>query len=101
MAYVLIPAFLLTALFIVAVTVATGVAALINSDFCSGVSGSEGPRGTIEDAILTLQEEHRANGQVPSEALNLVYDAVDYYWTVRTSHTARNICLDAAGFGAP
>lgn len=83
-ALVLIPAFVIAAVFVVAVTVATGVGVLINSDFCSGGSDVGGPQGTIEDAILTLQQEQRSQGQVPNEALNLVYDAVDYYWTVRT-----------------
>ena len=79
-AYILVPLFVFAAASIVAVTVATGVAVLINSDFCSGV---DGPQGTIEEAILTIQEQKEWSGATPNEALSLVYDSVDYYWTVR------------------
>ena len=82
--YVLVPLFAITAISIVVVTVAAGVAILVNSDFCSGGSGDvTGPQGTIEDAIFTLQQQRVENGAVENHALNLVYDAVDYYWTVR------------------
>lgn len=79
-AYILVPLFVFAAASIVAVTVATGVAVLINSDFCFGV---DGPQGTIEEAILTIQEQQELSGATPNEALSLVYDSVYYYWTVR------------------
>jgi hypothetical protein len=82
-AYVLVPVFVIAAVSIVVVTVASGLAILINSDFCSGGSEIGGPQGTIEDAIRTLQQQQQNNGEIPNEALNLAYDAVDYYWTVR------------------
>lgn len=83
-AYVLFPVFVIAAVSIVVVTVASGLGLLINSDFCSGGSGDGGgPQGTVEDIIRTLQLQQQMNGEIPNEALNLAYDAVDYYWTVR------------------
>ena len=84
-AYILIPVFVIAAVSIVTVTVAAAIAVLVNSDFCSGGSGVGGPQGTIEEVILTLQEQQQLDGVPPNEALGLVYDAVDYYWTVRKS----------------
>ena len=89
-AYILVPLFVVAAVSIVAVTVAAGVAVLINADFCSG---ADGPQGTIEEAILTLQEQHRLDGVTPNEALGLFYDSVDFYWTVSIHNSAfANLC---------
>ncbi len=77
--YILVPLFVIAAISIVAVTVAAGVAVLVNADFCSG---EYGPQGTIEESILTLQEQHGISGATPNEALGLFYDSVDFYWTV-------------------
>ena len=82
-AYILLPIFVVAATLMVAVTVASGFAILINSDFCSGGSEGSGPQGTIEEAISTLQAQKELNGEPPNEALGLVYDAIDYYWKVR------------------
>ena len=84
-AYILIPIFVVSAALLVAVTVAAGLAVLINSDFCSGGSEVAGPQGTIEEAISTIQMQQQLNGEAPNEALGLVYDAIDYYWKVRIS----------------
>jgi hypothetical protein len=80
--YLLVPAFVGAAFCVVAINVASGLAVLVNSDFCSGGSGTGSPQGTFQDVILTLQQQQQNNGEVPNEALNLLYDAVDYYWTV-------------------
>mmetsp|Transcript_18998 Transcript_18998/g.41282 ORF Transcript_18998/g.41282 Transcript_18998/m.41282 type:complete len:1064 (+) Transcript_18998:138-3329(+) len=87
-AYVLLPLFVFAAISIVVVAVATGVAVLINSDFCSGgTTGSGSPQGTLEDFIMTLQQQNLHNAaagtkdSVPNGALDIAYDAVDYFWT--------------------
>ena len=76
--YVLIPLFVLATVGVLAVTIATGVAVLVNVDFCSGGDQPGSPQGTIEDVLWALQHQ----GQVNDNRLELVHDAVDYFWTV-------------------
>ena len=111
--YILIPIFVLATLSVLLICTLSGIAVLINVDFCSGGSnnndmrssydgnadgGSYGsPQGTIEDVILTLQQKQQhdynydsgnaVNGNTTStrEALDIVYDAVGYFWNVRNT----------------
>jgi hypothetical protein len=118
--YLLVPMFLIGTICLLLISILSGIALLINVDFCSGGNNIDddtmtlmntnnfyhygSPKGTIQDVIMTLQNQQQeqqqqlrnndgrpndgnddddTNNDNDNDGLDLVYDAVDYFWTVR------------------
>ena len=114
--YLLVPMFLIGTICLLLISILSGIALLMNVDFCSGGNSIDddtmtlmntnnfyhygSPKGTIQDVIMTLQNQQQqlrnndgrpndgnddddTNNYNNNDGLDLVYDAVDYFWTVR------------------
>jgi hypothetical protein len=79
---VLLPTFTIATIILLILTASSGVATLMNADFCAGGLEPGSPQGTIEDAILSYQYGSMERQQVTGN-LGLVYDSFLYYSDVR------------------
>jgi hypothetical protein len=97
LSWILVPLFATLAAFLLVFTLVTGITALVNADFCAGGSDPGSPHGTLEDVLLSVAQygdldrsamENYLNGTkdhdsgIP-EKLGMVYQAVNYYTSVR------------------
>ena len=77
-----VPLFTLATVLMMMVTASSGIAVLLNADFCAGGDGPGSPTGTIRDAILSYEygsvdTKHNLTG-----TLELVYESFSYYANV-------------------
>ena len=76
---VVLPLFIIFTIMLLFITSTSGVATLMNADFCAGGPGPSGsPQGTIEDAILSYQYGRMERQQVTGN-LGLIYDSFLYF----------------------
>jgi hypothetical protein len=94
-----VPLFSVATMLLMMVTASSGVASLMNADFCAGGQGMGSPQGTIRDAIFSYQ-----HGSISSSSssvvfnhdpqtkndltgtLDLVYESFSYYANVRSRY---------------
>lgn len=86
LAFFVVPLFTIATILLLMVTASSGIATLMNADFCAGGEGSGSPQGTIRDAIFSFQ--HGSVNPAPNQnltgTLGLVYESFDYYANVRS-----------------
>lgn len=82
LSYLLVPMFTVCIILLLVATASTGIATLLNADFCNGGPDLVGtPLGTIEDAMLAYQ--HGSLDRKPlTGKMGLVYEAFAYYSSV-------------------
>jgi hypothetical protein len=77
----LVPVFTVVTVLLLIATAASGVATLLNADFCAGGTELGSPQGTVEDAILSFQYGSMDRRPVTGN-VGLVYDSFVYYSSV-------------------
>lgn len=93
--FLVVPLFSIATGLLLIVTASSGVATLLNADFCAGGSGQGSPQGTIRDAILSYYHGSVTAKINTTGTMGLVYDSFNYYAEVsegQASHIAR--CCD-------
>jgi len=82
--FIVVPLFCAASGLLLMVMAISGVAALLNADFCAGGSGQGSPQGTIRDAILSYYHGSVVPPKTPMTGkIGLAYDAFNYYAEVR------------------
>ena len=86
--FLIVPLFSAFTMLLILVTASSGVATLMNADFCAGgdpeEEGYPSPQGTIRDAIFSYQHGTvHPNQQNLTGTLGLVYETFNYYSNVR------------------
>lgn len=77
--FLVVPLFSVATGLLLMVTASSGVASLLNADFCAGGSGEGSPQGTIRDAILSYQYGSVSKRNDMTGTMKLVYDSFDFY----------------------
>lgn len=75
----IVPLFSIATGLLIMVTASSGVATLLNADFCAGGEGLGSPQGTIRDAILSFQHGTLDSKKNLTGNLGLVYESFNYY----------------------
>jgi hypothetical protein len=98
--FFVVPLFSVATILLLMVTASSGVATLMNADFCAGGQGTGSPQGTIRDAIFSYQHgsvDHNGGTKNLTGTLGLVYESFSYYANVRRISAgliaSRNIIL--------
>ena len=92
LSFLVVPLFSSTVVILLAILATSGIATLMNADFCAGGVDPGSPQGTIEDAILSYQFGSLERQQVTGK-LGLVYDSFQYFSEVRGCVFASSIFL--------
>eukprot|EP00934_Nitzschia_sp_Nitz4_P005002 Nitzschia sp. Nitz4//scaffold159_size51929//23805//26847//NITZ4_006878-RA/size51929-augustus-gene-0.80-mRNA-1//-1//CDS//3329537571//4992//frame0 len=79
LAFFIVPLFTVATFLILMVTASSGVASLVNADFCAGGEAPGSPQGTIEDAILSYQFGTLDRSNAIAGTAGITYLAFDYY----------------------
>jgi hypothetical protein len=85
LSFVVVPAFTVVTILLLLATASSGVATLLNADFCAGGDEPGSPQGTIQDAILSYQFGSVDRGNSLTGRMGLVYESFNYYSNVRTA----------------
>lgn len=80
--FFIVPLFSIGTFLLLMVTASSGVATLLNSDFCAGGESPGSPQGTIQDAILSYQYGNLDRSNDITGTLGLVYESFTYYANV-------------------
>jgi hypothetical protein len=81
LAWLLVPVFTVVTVLLLIATASSGVATMLNADFCAGGTEPGSPQGTVEDAILSFQYGSMDRRPVTGN-VGLVYDSFVYYSSV-------------------
>jgi hypothetical protein len=87
--WLLVPVFTVATVLLLIATASSGVAVLINADFCAGGTETGSPQGTVEDAILSFQYGSMDPRPVTGN-VGMAYDSFVYYSSV--SETDYSAC---------
>jgi hypothetical protein len=77
--FFVVPLFSVATGLLLIATATSGVATLMNADFCAGGSGSGSPQGTIRDAIMSYFHGNISPTREMTGKLGLVYNSFNYY----------------------
>ena len=86
--FFVVPLFSVATGLLLMVTAGSGVATLMNADFCTGGSGQGSPQGTIRDAILSFYHGSIVPKKSSTGNMALVYDSFNYYAEVSAGRTS-------------